>query len=179
MKLNLGCGYNKKDQADGWVNIDLSGRCNPDLVLDLDHEQLPFNEGEIDEVAATHVLEHIRYLPFVMGNLYRVMTPGALLRIATPHPASDSFWGDPTHTHPVTLNTLRLFSKKFCAEARSKGWPNTPLADYADVDFEVDEFQFKLMPEWEEKRLNKQNIQYCINHYVNVVDELLFTVRRV
>jgi predicted SAM-dependent methyltransferase len=179
IRLNLGCGYNHLPQSEGWINIDKSGVCNPDLALNLPFETLPFNEGEVNEVNASHVLEHVTNLPALMRDLYRVMAPGALLRIATPHWASDGFTGDPTHTHPVTLNTIRLFSKKFCAEVREKGWPNTPLAEYWDVDFEVDEFQFKLFPEWEEKRLQQKNIQYCITHYINVVDELLFVVRRV
>ena len=54
-KLNLGCGYNKKD---GWINIDNDETVNPDIVRDLTRG-LPFDDNSFDTVICTHTIEHV------------------------------------------------------------------------------------------------------------------------
>jgi hypothetical protein len=39
LKLNLGCGYTRMD---GYVNVDVSAACNPDLVADLEEVPWPW-----------------------------------------------------------------------------------------------------------------------------------------
>jgi predicted SAM-dependent methyltransferase len=55
MKLNLGAG---KAKIEGYINIDISEECNPDLVCDF-RKGLPYASGTIDEVVMFHVIEHI------------------------------------------------------------------------------------------------------------------------
>jgi predicted SAM-dependent methyltransferase len=54
MKLNLGSGINPRD---GFVNIDFVKTEQVDLVHDL-NEPLPYKEGEIDHIFASHIIEH-------------------------------------------------------------------------------------------------------------------------
>ena len=54
-KLNLGCG-NKK--IDGYINIDGSEYCKPDLVLNLENTPYPFKSNTIDEIRLKSVIEH-------------------------------------------------------------------------------------------------------------------------
>ena len=174
-KLNIGCGFNK---LDGFVNIDCAHQCDPDMVFDIEWGGMwPWASGEVDEIVATHVLEHVTGLNGVMQEAYRVLAPAGLFRIAVPHPWSDGFIGDPTHVRPITQNTLALFSKAKCAEFRDKGWPNTPLADYLDVDFEIIYQGAKVLPKWQ--AMKPPSIEYMAAHYVNIIDELTFVLKRV
>ena len=56
MKLNIGAG-NKK--FPGYINIDSYDASNPDYVLDLEHDNLPFEENSVGHVIAHHILEHL------------------------------------------------------------------------------------------------------------------------
>ena len=83
MKLNLGCGPPK---LPGYLNVDRYGE--PDLRLDLEQFPWPWASDSVDEVLASHVLEHLGTTPDafigVMKELYRVCRNGAEVRIAVP-----------------------------------------------------------------------------------------------
>ena len=136
MKLNLGCGQNR---VEGYVNADREPAARPDLVMDLESFPWPFESDSVEEILATHVLEHVGATPAVfmrvMQELYRVCRNGALIHVTVPHPRSDSFLDDPTHVRAITPGTLALFSKAACEEWKRRGCANTPLALYAGVDF--------------------------------------------
>jgi predicted SAM-dependent methyltransferase len=53
MRLNLGCGVNRKP---GYVNVDREAAASPDLVVDLERFPWPWPTDSIDEVAMEHVL---------------------------------------------------------------------------------------------------------------------------
>ncbi len=55
-RINLGCGRTK---LDGFINIDVNEALEPDMVHNFITEGLPFEDGEIYEVALSHVIEHI------------------------------------------------------------------------------------------------------------------------
>jgi SAM-dependent methyltransferase len=173
-KLNLGCG---RRPLEGYINVDCHDVEGVDCVFDLSDALWPWPPGSVDEIKAFHVLEHLPSWTDAMQSMYAIMKPGALLYIAVPHHWSDGYMGDPTHVRPVTLAGLQLFSKKKCAEFAEKGWPNTPLAEMLEVDFEVEHVEFDLTPRY--KGLTGANLGHAISSYLNVVDEVRFTVRRV
>jgi predicted SAM-dependent methyltransferase len=76
MKLNLGCGRNKRD---GFVNIDKYATFQPDLVWDIEKTHYPFEAGSVTEIAAAHVLEylgqHSDAFLAIIKELYRVLAP--------------------------------------------------------------------------------------------------------
>lgn len=175
-KLNLGSGQAYRE---GYTNIDCQALAKADITMDLEGEPWPFEDGSVTEIIANHVFEHFYDLLWVMKECHRVMASGAMLRIAVPHQCSDGYWGDPTHVRPVTLAQLELFSRRKCAEFAEKGWPNTPLALYCDVDFEVVEVHTELMPHWQNRGLDATNMAYVIQTYNNVVNEVGFVLRKV
>jgi SAM-dependent methyltransferase len=175
VKLNLGSG---RRPLPGFVNIDNQPVARPDVLHDLEIFPWPFEDAEAEEVVASHVLEHIHDMLGVMKELYRVMAPDTLLRIYVPHHLSDGFFGDPTHVRPITLAQLELFSRRKCEEFRAKDWPNTPLAEYLGVDFEVTDISFDLMPAWAAKGLDKRTLDFAMTHYFNVINEVRFVLRR-
>ena len=138
MRLNLGCGYNKRE---GWINVDASPICKPDLVLDLETLPWPWETDAIEAVRFIHSLEHMGRDPNVflgiMKELYRVCRNGATIEIVVPHPRHDDFLGDPTHVRVITPKLLQHFDREFCDEVKRLGGSNTPFAHYLNVDFVV------------------------------------------
>ena len=108
-RLNLGCGHNA---VDGWDNYDRSPmmiiRKYPAVrkallaakILHQDHmntwpeniirrdlsKPLPYASGTVEAVYSSHMLEHL-YLDdarALLAECYRVMRPGAIIRLAVP-----------------------------------------------------------------------------------------------
>jgi hypothetical protein len=75
LKLNLGSG---DKEIDGYINLDrkTGGEIYP----------LPYADGTIEEIRASHVLEHFshREIGSVMHEWARVLKPGGLMQIAVP-----------------------------------------------------------------------------------------------
>lgn len=75
LKLNLGAGYKP---LDGYVNIDRD--CG------LEAYPLPYDDESVDEVRASHILEHFPHCQVsdVVREWVRVLKPGGWLKIAVP-----------------------------------------------------------------------------------------------
>jgi len=137
MKLNLGCGYNKKD---GYVNVDKDEGCSPDLCFDITRADWPVDTSVIEEVLAEHILEHLEgtepYLTF-WKELYRVCQHGAEIRIEVPHWRHDTFFHDPTHTRPITPVGIAMFDQeRNFQDLMSKG-RETKLGLICQIDIEL------------------------------------------
>ncbi len=176
MRLNLGCGYNKRE---GFVNVDSSTHCAPDLVHDLEDFPWPWAESTIDEILMIHVLEHLGATSevyfSVLREMYRICRHDARITIVVPHPRHDDFLHDATHVRAVTLEGLAMFSRKNCAEWIAAGNANTPLAFIAGVDFELVESELTIDEPWkskyEAKSISRTELLLAIRQYNNVVKE--------
>ncbi|SRR6266550_374279 len=112
LKLNLGCGPNRKP---GWLNIDLFDSA-ADLQLDL-RKRWPFAEGSAAYIYSEHVFEHFEFLqevPHILSESLRVLQNGGVFDVGVP----DTEWplhayGTPDHEcwqlapkwHPETCET--------------------------------------------------------------------------
>jgi hypothetical protein len=138
MKLNLGCGMNRRD---GWINVDNSPACTPDTLWDLEVTPWPWPDSSADEMLFNHSLEHMGQAPktflAIIGEIYRVGADNALVAINVPHPRHDSFLHDPTHVRAVTPEMLRMFDRQRNDRWVEIGAANTPLGLYLGVDFEM------------------------------------------
>ena len=136
MKLNLGCGNNKRP---GCVNVDHSDVCGPDEVVDLEQTPWPWPDDSVDEVLLSHVLEHLGADPKVYlaiwCELYRVCRNGAKVFIRVPHPRSDDFLIDPTHVRPILPAGILMFSQAENRRVIRNGAANTPLGLQLGIDF--------------------------------------------
>lgn len=182
MKLNLGCGNNK---LDGYVNCDVVSECRPDRIVDLERVPWPFETSVAEEVVLSHVLEHVgasaqTYLA-VIKELYRVCRDGAVVRIAVPHPRHDDFITDPTHVRPILPEQFKMFSKRHNREWREQGYANTPLGEYLDVDFEVEDVQWvpddELVPRIKSGELSIDELARMARHQNNVLKEAKIVLR--
>ncbi len=149
LRLNLGCGHNR---LDGYLNVDQSPVCAPDLVVDLEDTPWPWETSSVEAMLFNHSLEHMGADPKVflaiMGEIWRVAVPGAEIDIRVPHPRHDNFIGDPTHVRIISPQVLSLFDRSLNEAWRRTGAPNTPLADYLGVDFAIVDAQTVIGEPW-------------------------------
>lgn len=181
-KLNLGCGKNLMPE---YINVDKFGK--PDIVCDLEEFPWPWEDNSIDEIVMFHVLEHLGetseiYLKIFM-EMYRILKPGALVRIAVPHPRHDDFINDPTHVRPVTPDSLALFSKKLNRIWDEKDASNTPLGEFLGIDFEIVSVNNILEEPWSSQRqsgeINDDQLLQLSRQFNNVIRELRIDIRTI
>lgn len=111
IKIDLGCGKNKRKDGN-WIGVDVLDFEGVDLVLNVGKEKWPWKDNTVDEIHASHFVEHLtapERIHFV-NELYRVIkkpeydNAGKLVKgfatIITPHWASQRAYGDLTHTWP-------------------------------------------------------------------------------
>jgi len=81
LKLNLGCGGDKRE---GWVNIDINPKFNPDRVMDV--RKLDYPDNSVDEILALDILEHFSYNETlsILKEWVRVLKPSGIIAIRVP-----------------------------------------------------------------------------------------------
>ena len=87
-KLNIGCGY---VTPEGFHNIDVAPGPNVHTVMDIEHQKLPFEDGLVNAVLASHVLEHLAHLEFVTAEVHRVLKVGGLFEVYVPYGHNKAF----------------------------------------------------------------------------------------
>lgn len=181
MKFNMGSGQNK---IDGFVNVDKYPDVNPDIIWDLEKTPWPIEDSTAEYILFNHSLEHMGQDPNVflsiMKEIYRVAVPNSTVQINVPHPRHDHFVGDPTHVRPITPVVLSLFSKKNNAHWKKIGAPNTPLALYTNVDFEVVKIEQFLENMYIDKfnsgQISQDEINVIAAERNNIISEYRFTL---
>ena len=155
LKLDLGCGKSKKE---GFLGIDRRKFEGVDGVTDLTKKSwifeqselgqvklLPVNvdgstgfvlpDGSVSEVHCSHFLEHLEHnqrqperVRF-MNELWRVLIPGGVATIVTPHWASNRAYGDFTHADKPVAEMFYTYL--------SKDWREVHAPDN-DIEFNPD-----------------------------------------
>lgn len=182
MKLNMGCGFNKRE---GYINVDMFPDGSPDVLCDLEQTPWIWETSSISEVLFNHSLEHIgadsRVFLAMMKELYRVCKNGALIQINVPHPRHDNFIGDPTHVRIITPRMLNLFSKQLNRKWKEMGAANSPLGLYLDVDFEVEHVEYVLdepyVSRYQNGEISDDELNAAISEKNNVVSEIHITLK--
>lgn len=140
MKINIGSG---NTNIVNFIKIDYDRLTNPDYILDLEKDTLPFEDSTIETVLAHHIFEHLGDGYFhCLKELYRVCMNGALIDVRVPHHRHDSFLSDPTHRRPITLMGLKLFSKKYNLYCKESNYPSSQLGYFFNVDFEILDYRY-------------------------------------
>lgn len=82
MKLNIGCGYNRRE---GWLNLDASADSAADRLMPA--HDLAFPPASVSEIKAQQLVEHLGFFRtrFFLSECWRVLIPGGALTLETPH----------------------------------------------------------------------------------------------
>ncbi len=107
MKIDLGCGKNKKE---GFVGLDRVNLPGVDIVCDLDKEGIPLKSNSVDEVYSMQFMEHTQDLLKTMEEIWRVCKKNAKVVIAVPYFTSVGAFRDPTHKQFFAYNTFDHFT---------------------------------------------------------------------
>jgi predicted SAM-dependent methyltransferase len=145
IKLDLGCGINKREGFTGVDSLKLKG---VDIVADLT-KKWPWKDSSVDEIHMSHTLEHFTQEEriHVMNEMYRVLKPveydaaGQAVKgkatIITPYLFSDRAYGDPTQKWPAIGDWFYLYLNQEWRNGNAphvdfkhnkKGEPNGPNA---------------------------------------------------
>jgi hypothetical protein len=168
MNLDLGCGTHKRS---GFVGVDISSDCGADIVHDLRVRPWPFPNVSVDEVHCSHFFEHLtgaERVPF-MEELYRILKPGATVKMITPYWTSMGAVQDPTHQWPpIAENSYAYFNK---------AWRDREgLGHYGiECDFDVN-ISLRFDPAFSKRSPQEQ--QFAARHHVNAVHEITAVLRR-
>ena len=110
LRIDLGCGKNKRKDGD-WIGVDEIKFDGVDVVLNIGKQKWPWKDGTVDEVHASHFVEHLKpeeRIHFV-NELQRVLknptyqdgkVVSGFATVITPHWASQRAYGDLTHQWP-------------------------------------------------------------------------------
>jgi len=121
MKLDIGCGKNKKE---GFIGVDQYAMEGVDVVLVIGKDVWPWDDDSVEEIHASHFLEHLTQDERVhfMNEAFRVLKPGGKATVITPHWASNRAYGDVTHKWPAVSEMFFYYLKQ---EWRTQQAPHT------------------------------------------------------
>lgn len=102
-KLNLGCG---RDIRPDHINVDLVKREGVDFAVDLDTAPWPFADDNFDRILAYDIFEHVHKPIVFMTECHRLLHPGGILHLRTPHYLAQHAYTDPTHVRFPTEHTF-------------------------------------------------------------------------
>ena len=108
MKLNVGSGEKK---LEGYLNIDKFPKDSTVMQGDLD-TKINLPDAYADEILLDNVIEHVDSVVNSMKEIRRLLKPGGIVHIYTPHFTSHSSWRDPTHKHHLSFFSFDVFCKE-------------------------------------------------------------------
>lgn len=182
--LDLGCGQNKvtreqlveqgivKSEKVQIIGVDIAKVKGVDKVWDLTKFPYPFKPQSIDAVYSSHFIEHLVGSDRVkfMEEIYRILKPKGRVRFIHPYYKSSRAVQDPTHQWPPICEESYLYF--------NKGWRDANKLDHykirADFDFTI--FYSFMDNTWALK--NEETRNFAIQHYFNVVADMIVDLTR-
>lgn len=174
MKLDIGCGKNKKP---GFHGVDQYAMEGVDTVLRIGDDPWPWEDGSVEEAHSSHFVEHLTAQQRVrfFNELWRVMAPGAKATIITPHWASNRAYGDPTHQWPPVAEMSFYYL--------SAAWRQVQ-APHTDAQWNPDGFACDFEATWgysfspDLALRNQEYVQFALANYKEAAQDLHCTLTK-
>jgi 2-polyprenyl-3-methyl-5-hydroxy-6-metoxy-1,4-benzoquinol methylase len=135
--IDLGCGDRYIEDAvlssgGFYSGFDISD-------ADFERDKIPVKANSYDIVICLALIEHLANPNFFISEIKRVLKPGGLVWLSTPdiEVSKFSFWDDPTHIHPYTRKSLKIFLE-MANFSSVKIYPNyrcKPKSYYSESNF--------------------------------------------
>ena len=109
LKLDLGCGASKRDPS--YVGVDVLETPAADVVGDVGRVLAALPDDRVQEIYASHLLEHLPDLPALVDEMARVLLVGGRLHVVVPHFSNPYYYSDPTHRQPFGLYTFSYLAE--------------------------------------------------------------------
>lgn len=123
-KLHIGCGLKI---LSGYINLDVVKLPGVDVVHNI-NKTFPFADNHFEEIVGNHIIEHVNDIEAVMKELHRILKPGGILILETPHFSFSNAYVDPTHKKFFSYYTFTYFVK---------GAPNNYYFDFGFKSIEI------------------------------------------
>jgi predicted SAM-dependent methyltransferase len=180
-KLNMGCGFNK---LDGYWNVDVEKKCNPDEVINLEETPWPYDDNFFEQIYAYNILEHLGNTPQIFTNvmkeMYRVSQHGAIWNIQVPHHRCDLYWDDYTHVRVLTPKTFRMFDQQFNFQTIERKLSESTFGLYHNIDIEITDVQYNMTGYWQQQMqsgmIGSAQLDINLNTLANVAESVNITV---
>lgn len=172
VKLDLGCGKNKRE---GFTGVDRIAFEGVDIVADLT-QRWPWEDNSVDEAHSSHNVEHYtaRERVHFVNELYRVLKPGATCQVIAPHWASCRAYGDPTHQWPPVSEFWFFYLLKAWRDVNA---PHTDISvnpDGFSCDFDVT-YGYSLRGDIVVRSQEQQ--QFAMGNYKEVCQDIIATFK--
>jgi hypothetical protein len=228
MRLNLGCGRVQfplqpdakltpelrehlsrlpdSAYAPGWVNVDKFAMPGVQEAIDLfrfpwvrSSNGNPFNDSSVDEIFASHLVEHIPHQARMTDNVpdslhkvywplvndldgffvffhecWRVLKPGGLMHVRCPYGNSLAGLTDPSHTRYLTAGSFLYL----CDDNREAA----PFDYHLPMVFEmIGDVEVHFTAHWQGQlaKYSQAGINELLASQFNVIDELHITLRAI
>jgi predicted SAM-dependent methyltransferase len=83
IKLNLGCSSYVRGYD--WTNVDCRRLYGVDVVCDLNDAIWPWDSNSVDEIHASHILEHLDDPLHAILEMWRILKPDGVIHVRTPN----------------------------------------------------------------------------------------------
>lgn len=185
LKLDLGCGTNKRQDGGPWTGVDAIAFPGVDYVTDL-RQRWPWADSSVTEAHTSHFVEHLTAWERVhfVNELHRVLVPGGKCQVIVPHWASCRAYGDPSHQWPpVSEFWFYYLSREWRLGNAAKGLgANAP---HTDAAHRPDGFSCDFRAEWgytmnaalQIKHAEVQ--QYAMQWYKEAIQDIVATLTKV
>ncbi|MDO8952234.1 MAG: methyltransferase domain-containing protein [Draconibacterium sp.] len=94
LKIDLGCGPNKKE---GFRGMDILPLPGVDYVINLEEGFNFIGNNSVDEFYSSHFLEHVQNFELILSEIHRTLKPGGLCTVIVPHFSNPYYYSDYTH----------------------------------------------------------------------------------
>lgn len=148
-ELLLGAGHNREKQLalpdkKEWrdlVTLDINPESGADVVWDLHHLPLPFDDETFEEIHAYEILEHIgqqgdwRTFFAQFDEFYRILKPGGHFFATTPMWDAVWAWSDPGHSRVISSGTITFLDRSRYSDSGENTM--TDYRHFFKCDFEI------------------------------------------